>query len=154
MMSKTVGISDNGGDGRKHPWNPKLDNKSPLIKKTKKLSKLAERALAALDEHDDGSISSSSDNEKGDSPLTNSQDKKIPHSSSDLSDGCSDKSIEKCGTEQSTINIVTDLTGGEDDEDDEVVVPHHPLSEYGNVLSCFLSTPFDRNEMLSLYLSK
>lgn len=113
MMSETVG-SDNGGDGdSKRPWNPKLNN-SPL-------SPVAERALAALYEHDGGI---SSDKEKGVNPL-NSQYEKIPHASLDLSDGCSD-----------------------------IVVPHHPLSEYGDVLSCFLSTPFDRNEMLSLYLSK
>jgi hypothetical protein len=149
MMSKTV-----DSDNRKRPWDPKLN---PL-KKAKKLSPLAERALAALDdEHaDGGSLSSSCDHEKGDSPHTNSQYKKIPRASSDdLSDGGSDKSIEeKCSTEQSTINTVTDLTGGGEDDDDEIVVPHHPLSDYGNVLSCFLSTPFDRNEMLSLYLLK
>jgi len=158
MMSTTCGSDDGDGDGdRKRPWNPSLDSKQSKIKKPKKrLSSLAERALAAL--ADDGGTSGS-DNEKGDVTSQNiSQYKKISRASlSDTSDGCSDKSMDNCGTDkQSTIQLpeVTDLTTGGEEDDDEVVVPHHPLSEYGDVLSCFLSTPFDRNEMLSLYLSK
>jgi hypothetical protein len=158
MMSTTCGSDDGDGDGdRKRPWNPSLDSNQSKIKKAKKrLSSLAERALAAL--ADDGGISGS-DNEKGDvTSQNNSQCKKISRASlSDTSDGCSDKSMDNCGTDkQSTIQFpeVTDLTTGGEEDDDEVVVPHNPLSEYGDVLSCFLSTPFDRNEMLSLYLSK
>jgi len=159
MMSTTCGSDDGDGDGdRKRPSNPSLDSNPSKIKNAKKrLSSLAERALAAL--ADDGGGISGSDNEKGDvTSQNNSQYKKISHASlSDISDGCSDKSMDNCGTDkQSTIELpeVTDLTTGGEEDDDEVVVPHHPLSEYGDVLSCFLSTPFDRNEMLSLYSSK
>lgn len=39
-------------------------------------------------------------------------------------------------------------------EDEECVCPHVSTSDYGDVLSCFLSTPFDDKAMLSLHMSK
>ena len=149
MMSTTCG-SDDGGGGRKRPWNPSLDSNPSKIKKAKKrLNSLAERALAAL--ADDGGGISGSDNEKEDvTSQNNSQYKKISHASlSDISDGCSDKWMENCGTDkQSTIQLpeVTDLTTGGEEDDDEVVVPHHPLSEYGDALSCFKGETTEEDE--------
>ena len=144
MMSTTCGSDDKDGDGdRKRPWNPSLDSNPSKIKKAKKrLSSLAERALAAL--ADDGG-------EKEDvTSQNNSQYKKNSRASlSDISDGCSDKSMDNCGTDkQSTIELpeVTDLTTGGEEDDDEVVVPHHPLREYGDALSCFKGKTAEEDE--------
>jgi hypothetical protein len=46
------------------------------------------------------------------------------------------------------------VAGGRIEEDEDCVCPHVTTSDYGDVLSCFLSTPFDDKEMLSLHTSK
>ncbi|KAL3782385.1 hypothetical protein ACHAW5_007022 [Stephanodiscus triporus] len=43
---------------------------------------------------------------------------------------------------------------GRIEEDEDCVCPHVTTSDYGDILSCFLSTPFDDKEMLSLHTSK